>query len=191
MCTFEEHGGDPRFLDKLNWIAELHSAKQYDYGAGEDPFANLRASQDFGVEPWVGATIRMNDKITRLKSFIAKGELKNESVMDSFLDIAVYALIASILYEETLREAIAAHDAENVAARDRVLDRQMAGAVAEHDFDDGNGPVPAHQHPNGGGWVAETATVAPGAFVGPAAQVYGTAIVDRGEVVCGADVRCE
>lgn len=24
------------------------------------------------------------------------------------------------------------------------------------DFDDGNGPVAAHQHCNGGGWVADT-----------------------------------
>ena len=28
-----------------------------------------------------------------------------------------------------------------------------------YDFDDGNGPVPAHRHSNGGGWVAETAKV--------------------------------
>ena len=28
-----------------------------------------------------------------------------------------------------------------------------------YDFQDGNGPVPAQQHPNGGGWVADTATV--------------------------------
>ena len=29
------------------------------------------------------------------------------------------------------------------------------------DFEDGNGQVPAHQHPNGGGWVADTTSVAP------------------------------
>lgn len=29
-----------------------------------------------------------------------------------------------------------------------------------HDFKDGNGAVPAHQHINGGGWVANTATKA-------------------------------
>ena len=40
-------------------------------------------------------------------------------------------------------------------------------------FKDGNGPVPAHKHPNGGGWVAFTATVAATAFVGPNALVYG------------------
>ena len=40
------------------------------------------------------------------------------------------------------------------------------------DFKDGKGPVPAHQHSNGGGWVADTATVADTAYVGPDAQVY-------------------
>jgi hypothetical protein len=27
------------------------------------------------------------------------------------------------------------------------------------DFQDGNGPIAAHKHPNGGGWVADTAWV--------------------------------
>lgn len=100
MCTFAEHGGDPRFLRKLEEIAELHSRKQHDYGKDEDPFANIRASADFGVPPWVGAVIRMNDKVTRLKSFVTKGELKNEGVAESLVDIPVYALIALILFEE-------------------------------------------------------------------------------------------
>lgn len=100
MCTFAEHGGDPRFLQKLEEIAELHSRKQYDYGKDEDPFANLRASQEFGVPPWVGAVIRLNEKVTRIKSFVAKGELKNESLPDSLIDLSIYALIALILFEE-------------------------------------------------------------------------------------------
>lgn len=28
--------------------------------------------------------------------------------------------------------------------------------IATHDFGDGNGPVPAHHHSDGLGWVAET-----------------------------------
>jgi len=44
-----------------------------------------------------------------------------------------------------------------------------------HDF--GNGPVLAHKHCNGGGWVADTATVAKTAFVGPNAVVFGCAKV--------------
>jgi UDP-3-O-[3-hydroxymyristoyl] glucosamine N-acyltransferase len=45
------------------------------------------------------------------------------------------------------------------------------------DFNDGNGPVPAHKHPNGGGWVADTAKVDETAFVGRDAMVYGDAMV--------------
>lgn len=37
--------------------------------------------------------------------------------------------------------------------------------------------VDAHQHPNGGGWVADTAHVDNAAFVGPNAQVSGNARV--------------
>ena len=44
-------------------------------------------------------------------------------------------------------------------------------------YDFGNGPVSAHRHPNGGGWVADTATVAATAFVGPDAQIFGNAKV--------------
>lgn len=99
-------GGDPRFLQLLWDIAKLHSRKQEDYGfegtalAKPDPFANVRASQEFGVKPWVGAMVRLNDKVTRLKSFARKGSLANESAEDSMQDIAVYALITLILYRE-------------------------------------------------------------------------------------------
>ena len=44
-------------------------------------------------------------------------------------------------------------------------------------FDFGNGPVPARKHPNGGGWVADTATVSETAYVGPEAMVFGNAEV--------------
>jgi len=54
-----------------------------------------------------------------------------------------------------------------------------------YDFNDGNGPVPAHKHPNGGGWVADTATVADTAYVGRTAHVYGTARVYGYAQVCG------
>lgn len=39
------------------------------------------------------------------------------------------------------------------------------------DFEDGDGPVPAHKHPNGGGWVAESAHVDETAYVGSEASI--------------------
>ena len=96
-----EHAGDPRLHALLATIGELHDRKQQDYGSDSDPFQNLRSAEAFGVPPWVAAMVRLNDKVHRLQRFAAKGSLANESAKDSMLDIAVYALIAHILYEES------------------------------------------------------------------------------------------
>ena len=42
-----------------------------------------------------------------------------------------------------------------------------------------------HRHPNGGGWVQDTASVAKTVFVGEGAWVYGNAWVYGDAVVCG------
>tara|TARA_R110001592_G_scaffold16881_1_gene71359 strand:+ start:32631 stop:33200 length:570 start_codon:yes stop_codon:yes gene_type:complete len=55
-----------------------------------------------------------------------------------------------------------------------------------HDFGDGNGPVLAHQHFNGLGWVADTAQVDDTAFVGLKARVFGLAVVLDEAVVKGS-----
>ena len=92
--------GDPRFHKLAEEMVQLHDRKQSDYGNPADPFANITASREFGVEPWIGGLIRLNDKVTRLKAFARKGSLANESVEDSLMDIAVYALASLVLYRE-------------------------------------------------------------------------------------------
>ena len=54
-----------------------------------------------------------------------------------------------------------------------------------YDFKDGNGPVPAHRHINGGGWVADTAQVSGNARVYGNAQVSDTARVYGNAQVSG------
>lgn len=49
-------------------------------------------------------------------------------------------------------------------------------------FGDGQA-VPAHQHPKGGGWVAETAHVDETCYVGPYAIVYGNARVTENAII--------
>lgn len=61
--------------------------------------------------------------------------------------------------------------------------------MTTHDF--GNGPVPAHRHPNGGGWVADTAHVDESAYVGRRAWVYGKAWVYGEAQVSGEAWVCE
>lgn len=88
------------FVDYLAEVLETHDRKNKDYGTDVDPLANIRASAGFGVPPWVGALVRLNDKIVRLQSFLRNGKLENESVRDSLLDICVYGPIALQLYDE-------------------------------------------------------------------------------------------
>ena len=94
------HPKSERFYRILGELALLHIRKSRDYGTEEDSFANIRGSKEWGVEPWVGAMIRATDKVLRLQKFAREGRLANEAVEDSFRDLAVYAVIALVLYEE-------------------------------------------------------------------------------------------
>lgn len=93
-------GAHPGFLALLDELRELHCKKGADYGTGTDPFANIRGSEAFGIPAWVGALVRANDKMVRLQA-AAKGQnLVNESIEDSLLDLAAYALIALAIRRE-------------------------------------------------------------------------------------------
>jgi len=99
--TNQRHPDSAAFVNVLTEMLELHDRKQKDYGTAESPFANVRASEDLGVEPWIGGLIRMNDKMRRLHKAARGGQMANESVEDSLIDLAVYAAITLILYKET------------------------------------------------------------------------------------------
>ena len=109
------HGGPFRLLEKesvvttpfleiVDEIVAMHNKKQADYGRTGDPFANVRASADFGVDAWKGCMIRANDKMRRIQSFAVKGSLENESLEDSLLDLAVYSIIALVLRREQVQQ---------------------------------------------------------------------------------------
>jgi len=100
-ATPPRHPLSQRFHAILNELANLHDMKQADYGRDSDPFANIRGSEDFGIKPWVGAMVRANDKVRRIQKVACGGELANEGVIDSFNDLAVYAVIARVLWEES------------------------------------------------------------------------------------------
>jgi hypothetical protein len=64
----------------------------------------VRSSKEWGVSPWIGALIRLNDKVKRLQAFAIKGSLANEGVEDSLRDISVYSAIALVLYEQESKD---------------------------------------------------------------------------------------
>jgi len=91
------------FENVLEEMKILHDRKRSDYGRKEDAFANVRASEDFGVEGWIGALIRANDKMRRLQSAARGSTLINEGVEDSLIDMAVYSAIALALFRDAKR----------------------------------------------------------------------------------------
>ena len=96
----KRHPNSEAFHQLLKEAGEMHDRKQADYGRGDDPFANVRASSDFGVPAWVGCMIRANDKMRRIQTAAQGSTLQNEGVEDSLMDLAVYALIALVLFRE-------------------------------------------------------------------------------------------
>jgi dsDNA-specific endonuclease/ATPase MutS2 len=91
-----------KFEEVLSEVLALHTRKSKDYGSDEDPLANIKASAEFGVEPWIGALVRLNDKIYRLKRHASGHALANETAEDSLIDICVYAPIALVLFREAV-----------------------------------------------------------------------------------------
>ena len=89
-------------VDKLEQLTEqlieTYKAKNADYG---DSFAD--SFKEFGI---TSAVVRMNDKMNRIKS-LSKGEdrqVKDESLTDSLMDLANYALMTVIELDQQVEE---------------------------------------------------------------------------------------
>jgi hypothetical protein len=89
-------------LDVFEELKQLHIDKDADY-AGNEPLSNFRRCEAFGIPAWQGTLIRMSDKYARIVALMQKGEehaVKDESLNDTLMDIAVYAVITLALRQE-------------------------------------------------------------------------------------------
>jgi len=95
--------GHPRFYELIEEMKQIHSDKNHDYAGDNDPLANFKASKRIGIDPFIGANIRLQDKVARIENFIKTGEfkVKGESLKDTYIDLANYALLSLILFEES------------------------------------------------------------------------------------------
>ena len=103
------------------------------------------------------------------------------------------------------KDALATCEGSVVVAREKYLalfaalviptptgdDSDLIAIGTTHIFPNSATPAPAHQHPLGGGWVADTAQVAATAYVGPNALVYGAARVYGNARVSGDAQVCD
>ena len=97
------HPTSQAFYELCDRLKEMHASKSRDYGCptGTDPLANIRNGAKFvGIPAWRAAMVRLSDKVTRLATFNATGTLHNEGVIDTLEDLASYALLSLLLYQE-------------------------------------------------------------------------------------------
>lgn len=85
-----------RYTKIVNEMYEIYKAKNADYGDSvHDTFLK------YGLLSFL---VRMEDKISRLRSLTLKGKkeqrVKNESILDTLRDLANYAILAIIELEE-------------------------------------------------------------------------------------------
>jgi len=92
-----------RFNELVKEMIELHDKKNHDY-AGGDYLSNFLMCEKFlGIPAWKGSLIRLSDKVSRIMN-IAKTEeiaVSDETVVDTLMDLAVYAIVTRILYENS------------------------------------------------------------------------------------------
>lgn len=98
----------------MDELLETFVAKNSDYG---DSFAD--SFKEFGI---TSAVVRMNDKMNRIKSLSKKGDrqVKDESLRDSLMDLANYALMTVVELENEGEELIK-HRSINISRDCRII----------------------------------------------------------------------
>jgi hypothetical protein len=98
--------GHPRFYELLDEMKAMHDKKNADYAETDEPLSNFRLCENYGVSSFVGTVVRISDKYSRLTQLVKKIQegkgpsVSEERITDTLMDLAVYCLIARILYEE-------------------------------------------------------------------------------------------
>jgi hypothetical protein len=87
---------DDTVRDILNTLATTLVDKQHDYGHDNILWG--------GPE---GVLVRAHDKIARLKNLMGRDQPANESLRDSWLDLAGYAIIGIMLLDGTFTRTLA------------------------------------------------------------------------------------
>lgn len=78
---------------------QLFCEKQMDYGPGNIAMGTDLKKEEDRLLSLKGITVRMNDKVQRLVNLTLRNsrDPKNESILDSFKDTAVYCTIAELV----------------------------------------------------------------------------------------------
>lgn len=98
------HLGNPAFVKHVHEMLDTHVQKAAGYAGSDNPdtWANFREATAWGQTPLTGCLIRMGDKYRRVQNLRrnAANDRVGESIKDTLLDLANYAIIAVCLLEE-------------------------------------------------------------------------------------------
>jgi hypothetical protein len=96
--------GNQRFIELLSEMYRTHLEKAAGYSGVDQPdtWANFREAEAWGLSPSEGCLVRMGDKYRRVQNLRRNpaNDQVGESIKDTLMDLANYALIAVCLLEE-------------------------------------------------------------------------------------------
>lgn len=95
--------GSPQYRKLLDELWDLHIKKNAGYtGGSSDRWANFRLSEMLGISDYLGVLIRMSDKWIRVCNLVQSPDfdMVGESMRDTLMDLAAYALITICLLDE-------------------------------------------------------------------------------------------
>ena len=123
--------------DVATQIAETVISKQHDYG-----HQNILAFREKGL------VVRLTDKLARLTNLIWNSESpKNESIDDTFVDIAGYAIIGLMLKNNTFTYDLKEPASRDPPGTDTQTDRHTDRQTHRHSSP-GEPPSPSHPGTN-------------------------------------------
>jgi hypothetical protein len=104
-----------QIADAVQQMVSTFKSKNGDYSTSDTQWASnfLMTSQYLGMPPWVSCDFNEVQKLARLTALRSRGkEPNNEAIQDTYLDKAVYAMIA---YALLLHHNATAHPATSHA----------------------------------------------------------------------------
>lgn len=85
------------FMDITTNMAKTYAAKNHDYGNSFEQSCNK-----FGI---IASVVRLGDKMNRIESLtVKKAEVKDESIKDTLLDLANYAIMTVMWLNQQPKE---------------------------------------------------------------------------------------
>jgi myo-inositol catabolism protein IolC len=96
-----------RFEELVAEILALHKAKNSDYSKDSEALSNFYEVEDLGISAWKGVMVRLCDKWSRIKTLANKKDpsVKDEKIVDTLKDMAVYSLLCIELIERAEKQA--------------------------------------------------------------------------------------